>query len=50
MLFLVVYCYSKFASPCDGAMLPHLRTVMSSTEKLDDVSLVKLYELLYEYR
>jgi len=47
MLFLVVYCYSKFASPCDAVMLPNLRTVLKNASELDDVSLVRLYELLH---
>lgn len=49
MLFLVVYCYSKFGSPCDPTMLPHLQTVIRHADQLDDASLVKLYELLKEH-
>ena len=43
MLFLVVYCYSKFGSPSDAAILPHLHTVVRNVDSLDDSSLVKLY-------
>ena len=50
MLFLVVYCYSKFANPCDAVMLPHPRKVVKSVDTLDDASLVKLYELLHEHQ